>query len=61
MSPLNSVPFFEKGTYIKMEQYSNFCTYLRKYGKSKKCGKTYSGKQNETNKHSKLGKTRLVV
>jgi hypothetical protein len=42
--PLNSVPFFEKGEYIKKEHYSNFCTfeiaslaivpghYSRKYG-----------------------------
>jgi hypothetical protein len=44
MSPLNSVPFFEKALYIKKKLYSNFCTfeiaslvnvpdhYLRKYG-----------------------------
>ena len=44
MSPLDSVPFFEKAYYIKKEHYSNFCTfeipslvnvlehYLRKYG-----------------------------
>ena len=44
MSPLNSVPFFEKAWYMKKEHYSNFCTfeiaslvnvprhYLRKYG-----------------------------
>ena len=44
--PLNSVPFFEKAKYVKMEHYSNFWTfeiaslpnvpghYLRKYGTS---------------------------
>ena len=27
MSPLNSVPFFEKTQYIKKNHYSNFCTF----------------------------------
>ena len=41
MSPLNNVPFFEKGQYIKKEHYSSFCTsghYLRKYSISREIG-----------------------